>query len=207
MNSAPLNIAAVVFPGFELLDLYGPLELWGLLRGRVSISIVAQEAGPVASSQGPRAVVDSMMAQVAGVDILLVPGGWGTRTEVKNEPFLELLRDLAARARFVTSVCTGSALLARAGVLDGRKATSNKLAFDWVVTQGPRVTWVRQARWVEDERYFTASGVSAGMDMALGLIQHIWGHDLSTQVAGWAEYHWNSDKAVDRFATSQVQHV
>src|SRR5438105_2153778 len=120
MSESPLNIAAVVFPGFELLDLYGPLELWGLLRDRVSISVIAEESGIVASSQGPRAAVDFTMAEVAAVDILLVPGGWGTRRQVNNQRFLDPLRELANRARFVTSVCTGSALLARAGLLDGR---------------------------------------------------------------------------------------
>ena len=200
MNEVPLKIAAVVFPGFELLDLYGPLELFGLLKERVSLSIVAQETGLIASSQGPRTAVDVALSEFGKPDIVLVPGGMGTRREVNNAPLLELLRELSKDARFVTSVCTGSALLARAGILDGRKATSNKRAFDWVVSQGPNVDWVRDARWVEDGRYFTSSGVSAGMDMSLGLIQHIWGAELCTQVAQWAEYHWNNDKTSDPFA-------
>lgn len=150
MSIPPLKVAAVVFPGFELLDLYGPLELLGMLRERVSISVVAESAEAVASSQGPKAVIDSMMAEVSALDILLVPGGWGTRREVQNERLLGLLRGLAGKAQFVASVCTGSALLARAGLLDGRKATSNKKAFEWAVSQGPNVTWVREARWIED---------------------------------------------------------
>ena len=203
MNASPLKVAAVVFPEFELLDLFGPLELLGLLRDRASLSIVAEHADPVASSQGPKTVVDLPMADVAAVDVLLVPGGWGTRREVQNEPCLQLLRKFAGQARYVTSVCTGSALLARAGLLDGKKATSNKLAFDWVVTQGPNVTWVKDARWVEDGTYFTSSGVSAGMDMALGLIQRIYGRPTSLQIAKGAEYTWHEDPLVDPFAVPE----
>ena len=200
MSIPPLKVAAVVFPEFELLDVYGPLELLGMLRERVSISIVAERAEAVASSQGPKTVVDSMMAEVSALDILLVPGGWGTRREVQNERLLGLLRELASKAQFVSSVCTGSALLARAGLLDGRKATSNKRAFEWAVSQGPNVTWVREARWIEDGRLFTSSGVSAGMDMTLGLIQRLFDRTTSLQIAQDAEYTWHEDSSIDPFA-------
>jgi len=203
MYNPTLRVAAVVFSEFELLDLFGPLELLGLLRERVSISIVGESVGIVASSQGPKIVVDVAMSEMTNLDILLVPGGWGTRREVKNEAMLALLQSLSARASFVASVCTGSALLARAGILDGQKATSNKLAFEWVTSQGPRVEWVRAARWVESAKYFTASGVSAGMDMTLGLIQRVFDRQTCLQVARSAEYTWNEDSTVDPFAVSK----
>jgi len=199
-KAKPLKIGAVIFPGFELLDIYGPLEMFGLLRERVSITMLAEKAGTVSSNQGPKGIADVAMADVSGLDVLLVPGGWGTRTEVENAPFIELLRTRAQEARFVASICTGSALLAKTGVLDGKKATSNKLAFDWVASQGPNVTWVREARWVEDGRFFTSSGVSAGMDMSLGLIRHIFGREMSLQIARWAEYTWQEDPSMDPFA-------
>ena len=122
---------------------------------------------------------------------------------MQNEHFLQLLLGLAGKARFVTSVCTGSALLARTGVLDGKKATSNKRAFDWVVAQGPNVNWVREARWVEDGVYFTSSGVSAGMDMTLGLIQRIFDRATSLEIARWAEYTWHEDSSIDPFAAER----
>ena len=175
MGESPLKISAVVFPGFELVDLYGPLELWGLLRERVSISVVAQQDGTVVGSQGPRTAVDLAIKDVAEVDILLVPNGWGTRQEVGNIHFLDSLRNLATHARFVTSVCTGSALLPRAGILDGRRATSNKLAFDWVVTQGPKASWVKEARWLKIVGDTSQRRVSEqAWDMALGLVQRKW---------------------------------
>ena len=199
-NAQPLKIGAVIFPGFELLDIYGPLEMLGLLGDRVSITMLAENAGGVKSNQGPKGVADVGLAGATGLDVLLVPGGRGTRTEVQNPVFLKLLRARADEARFVASICTGSALLAKAGVLDGRKATSNKLAFDWVTAQGPDVQWIRAARWVEDGRFFTSSGVSAGMDMTLGLIQRIFGRESALQVARFAEYTWHEDKSIDPFA-------
>src|SRR5574338_457732 len=102
--------------------------------------------------------------------VLFVPGGMGTRREVDNPVLLGWLERRAAGATHVTSVCTGAALLARAGLLDGHRATSNKRSWDWVVSQGPRVDWVRRARWVQDGRLWTSSGVSAGIDMTLQLI-------------------------------------
>ena len=101
---------------------------------------------------------------------------------------------------FITSVCTGSALLARSGLLDGKKATTNKNAFHWVKSQGERVEWVPQARWIQEGKFYTAAGVSAGIDMALGLIENILGREISEQVADWAEYEWHCDSTWDPFA-------
>jgi putative intracellular protease/amidase len=200
----PLRIGAVIFPNFELLDIYGPLELLGLLGERISITMLAEEAGEVNSHQGPKGIADASIHEDTSHDVLLVPGGQGTRELVHNDRFLDALRKHASKAQVVASICTGSALLARAGLLDGKRATSNKIAFDWVMTQGPNVTWIRQARWVEDGPFFTASGVSAGMDMTLGLIQHLFGKDTSTEVARRAEYVWNHDKCIDPFFTPEV---
>ena len=90
-------------------------------------------------------------------------------------------------------MCTGTALLARTGLLDGRKATTNKASFDWVKTHGPGVDWQPRARWVVDGKYWTSSGVSAGMDMALALIAHVNGAETAKRVATYAEYRWNVD--------------
>ncbi|HVU35030.1 MAG TPA: DJ-1/PfpI family protein [Opitutaceae bacterium] len=201
MRNKPLTVAAVVFPGFELLDLFGPLELLGMLGERATLAVVAEETGTVMSSQGPATVAEGALSQVRRPGLLLVPGGLGTRQQINNANFLELLREAAAEAEYVASVCTGSMLLARAGLLDGRRATSNKRAFDAVVTQGPHVQWVREARWVQDGNYFTSSGVSAGMDMTLALIQKVYGRKTALEIAHRAEYSWREDSTVDPFAT------
>jgi putative intracellular protease/amidase len=195
-----LSVAVVLFEGFELLDVFGPLEMFGLLPEQFEIFLVAEEGDIISSSQGPKSLIDYHFANCPEFDILLVPGGRGTRREVDNPALLAWLQSQAQTAQYVTSVCTGSALLARAGLLDGRRATTNKAAFEWVVSQGERVDWQKQARWVEHDNYFTSSGISAGIDMSLALIAHLSGQETAEQVATLAEYEWHRDPAWDPFA-------
>ena len=195
-----ISVGVVLFDGFELLDVFGPLEMFGQLPNHFELCLVAENGDIVASNQGPRSVLDFGFDSSPQFNMLLVPGGSGTRREVHNPELLEWLRSQADNAQYVTSVCTGSALLARAGLLDGRRATSNKAAFDWVTSQSDQVDWQKQARWVEDERFFTSSGVSAGMDMALALIAEITDLDTAKQVATWSEYEWHQNPDWDPFA-------
>lgn len=197
------RIGALIFPGFELLDLYGPLEMFGMLAKDFQITLIAERPGPVESSAGPKALAESGLAPDRPYDILLVPGGMGTRREIGNRDLISHLRKLAREAKIVATVCTGAALLAETGLLDGHKATTNKLAFDWVVTRGPGVNWRRRARWVEDGKYFTSSGVSAGIDMSLAVIAHLCGDATARQVAAWSEYGWNDNAEDDPFALAE----
>jgi len=194
------EIGAVVFPGFELLDYFGPLELFGMHKDAFSQVVLAETTGPVASTQGPRVAVDRTLAKTERTDILLIPGGPATRHEVDNPELIGHLARLAETAEIVATVCTGSALLAKTGVLDGRRATTNKIAFDWVAGFGPKTDWQRRARWVEDGRYVTASGVSAGMDMSLAVIARLLGEEAAGNAARWAEYEANRDPDHDPFA-------
>ncbi|HEX3176725.1 MAG TPA: DJ-1/PfpI family protein [Methylomirabilota bacterium] len=194
------TVGVLLFPEFELLDVFGPLEAFGQARDFFRVLTVAEHAGPVASAQGPRAIADHGLDDCPPLDILLVPGGMGTRREVGNRTLLDWIARQARRTPTTTSVCTGSALLAKAGVLDGRRATSNKRAFAWVMEQGPKVDWVRQARWVEDGNVVTSSGVSAGIDMALHLIGRLAGAGVRDEVATRMEYVWHDDAANDPFA-------
>lgn len=197
---APFRVAALVFPGFEVLDLFGPIELLAQTDGRFETTLVAREAGEVRSAQGVRVMADISFAAEAPFDIVLVPGGQGTRTEVGHADLLHWLRRAEPASRCVASVCTGSALLARAGLLDGHRATTNKIGFEWVVSQGTGVHWVRRARWVEDGKFFTSSGVSAGMDMTVALIAKLLGGAAAAEAARRAEYRWNADANDDPFA-------
>ncbi|WP_395020832.1 DJ-1/PfpI family protein [Dongia sp.] len=194
------TVGVLLFERFELLDVFGPLEMLGLLEDAFEIRLVSEQAEVVDSAQGPRSVVDDYLVDHHPYDLLLVPGGMGTRREVENQALLDWLNHAAGRAETVASVCTGSALLARAGLLDGRRATTNKNAYNWVVRQGPKVEWQPRARWVEDGKFWSSSGVSAGTDMALALIARLCGIDRARQVAHWAEYVWNEDSTDDPFA-------
>lgn len=194
------SIGVLLFDGFELLDVFGPLEMFGLLGDDFVIRMVSQDGGPAKSNQGPVSLADDGFGDAARYDLLLVPGGSGSRKAVQDETLIAWLREQSQAADLVTTVCTGSAILARTGLLDGRKATTNKLAFEWVASQGPAVDWQPVARWVEDGKYFSSSGVSAGMDMALAVIAKLHGEDRAAQVATWAEYDWHRDAAWDPFA-------
>lgn len=159
------------------------------------------------SAAGTRLVADISYADAAMSDadappwdIALVPGGPGTRTLARDPASSTWLRHWASRARLVASVCTGAALLAAAGLLDGYRATSNRRAFAWVREHGERVTWVDGVRWVEDRDRWTSAGVSAGIDMTLALVRSLHGHAAAHEAAARMEYPWarNRPAAAER---------
>jgi len=185
----------LIFPGFEMLDLYGPFEM---LAFHWDVRLTATDPGPVRASRGPESLAEA--APEGPIDILLVPGGMGARAGVEDARLIALLDRLAGEARLTATVCTGSALLARTGRLDGRRATTNKRAFDWVRGQGPGVDWQESARWVVDGPSWTSSGVAAGMDMALALIADAKGREAADRLAWQVEYRWEDDPENDPFA-------
>lgn len=197
---APARIGAIYYPDFELLDAFGPLEMFGTLGEKVLIIDIGPAPGPVRSAQGPAVHASHGWSDAPECDLLLVPGGVGTFAALRDEALLDLLRRQAGSARMIMSVCTGSALLARAGLLDGRRATTNKMFFDMVRGQSSAVRWVTAARWVVDDRFATSSGVSAGMDMALDVIARCWGVEAAEVVAAFTEYSWHRDADNDPFA-------
>ena len=194
-----LTLGAIFYNNFELLDMYGPLEMFGILP-QVEIVTVAEQAGPVKSTQGPKTVADFSFADCPPLDLILLPGGIGTIPELSNEPMLNFLRERSQTAQVTMSVCSGSAILAKAGLLDGRRATSNKLYFSLATSQSDNVEWVEEARWVEDGPFVTSSGVSAGTDMALGVIANLFGRETAERAAMVSEYNWQDDPDHDPFA-------
>ncbi|SDL37486.1 DJ-1/PfpI family protein [Pedobacter antarcticus] len=195
-----LVLGMVVFDGFQLLDVFGPLDIFGSLRDKISIIIIGEKGESVKSSAGPVLKLDYTFSNAPKIDILMIPGGGGTRREVKNEVFLKAVKVLAESAPQVATICTGSAVLAKTGLLDGHRATTNKRAYAWATSQSDKVTWVPEARWVEDGKFFTSSGISAGIDMALGLISKMFGKETAVRIANGAEYIWNDDPNRDPFA-------
>ncbi|VVE14336.1 dimethyladenosine transferase [Pandoraea horticolens] len=193
------KIGIVLFEDFETLDVFGPVEMWGDLPD-YEITMVSQHGGPVKSTQGVTTCASYSFDNAPQFDILLVPGGMGARREVSNSVLLAFLREQDERTEWTTSVCTGSALLAKAGILSGRRATSNKLAYEFAKRQDEGVLWQRSARWVIDGKYVTSSGVSAGIDMALALVEKIYNRELTETIARETEYLWNDNAFNDPFA-------
>ena len=203
------RVAVALFEGFTVLDVYGPVQAFascrvvqpdGKRRPFFEIFTMARESGQIKTGEGPATWAEWSFEKAPDYDILLIPGGFGSRAAVADQPFLERLAQASRRAEITTTVCTGSALLARTGLLDGRPATSNKIAWDWVTQQGPRVLWKRKARWVDDGDVLTSSGVSAGIDMALSLIARLHGREMALTSARNMEYVWHESPDDDPFA-------
>jgi putative intracellular protease/amidase len=193
------TVAVLLFEDFETLDVFGPVEVFGVLKKEYYVTFYSQKGGLVSNSH--RVSVDSKpLAEIdSKPDIFLIPGGYGTREEVNNPELITIIKAVSESSNYVMTVCTGTALLARTGLLDGKNATSNKRAFEWVMGQGPEVIWIKKARWVVDGKYYTASGVSAGIDMTLGFLKDQHGVDYARDIAFKIEYTWHEDKANDPF--------
>jgi len=194
-----MNVAILLFEDFETLDVFGPVEILGRLKDKYQISFYSLSGGLVKNSHGVSTLTESIDGIKNGVDIFLIPGGHGTRKEVDNIQLIDKIKTICQLSKFVFTVCTGSAILAKTGLLDGKKATSNKRAFDWVITQGEKVNWIRKARWTRDEKFYTSAGVSAGMDMTLGFLNDIHGLEFARKTAFEIEYDWVENMEEDHF--------
>ncbi|BCA95779.1 ThiJ/PfpI family protein [Legionella antarctica] len=202
MNQNPSTrktLGVLLFSEFETLDVFGPLEMFGMLPDLINIALIAEQRGLVKSAQGQAVFAEFDWKNAPHLDLLLIPGGKGTRKEVSNQPLLNWIKFRSATADLTLSVCTGAALLAKAGVLDGHQATTNKLAFNWVAEQGPNVSWIGKARWVDDGSVITSSGISAGIDMSLYVISRLFGENTRDELVKRAEYIANLDPSVDPF--------
>ncbi|TLS47939.1 DJ-1/PfpI family protein [Streptomyces montanus] len=180
-----MQIAIVLFDRFTALDAVGPYETLGRLPDAETV-FVAERTGPVRTDTGVLAITaDKTLAEVPSPDIVVVPGGPGQTPQMENEVLLDWLRAADATSTWTTSVCTGSLLLAAAGLLNGRRATSHWLALDFLKGFGAEPTGERV---VTDGKYVTAAGVSSGIDMGLTLVGRIAGDEHAQAVQLLTEY-------------------
>lgn len=207
------TIGVLIFPGFEMLDAYGPMEMWGSLkhipakvwggeekRVGVRVIMIAAKRGEVPSNQGPKTMADFGYDDAPQLDYLLVPGGLGVIPLLQDQATMNWLRARAGKAELVMSVCNGASLLAAAGILDNRPATTNKMFWNNSTKPGPKVKWVKKARWVDDGMVVTSSGISAGMDMSLAVISRLYGTDVAALLEQLTEYDAHRDPTWDPFA-------
>ncbi len=202
-----MRLGTIFYDDFELLDAYGPMEMFGALGDKMELVNIAEQAGPVKSSVGPKTIADFSFDNAPALDLILVPGGIGTIHQLQNPALLDFLKARCPQTQVTMSVCTGSALLAKAGLLDGLTATTNKMFFELARSQGENVDWQEAARWVDAGQYVTSSGVSAGTDMALAVIQRLFGAELAEMVMNYTEYQWHRQADEDPFAALLNQGV
>jgi putative intracellular protease/amidase len=198
-----MKINILLFDDFETLDVFGPVEIFGKVED-FELNYYSMSGSAVTSKQNTK-IITEKISTADPKGILLIPGGQGTRPLVDNTVFINALRTVAETATYCLCVCTGSALLAKTGLLDGKKATSNKKSYDWVVRQNQAVDWIAQARWVTDGKYYTSSGVSAGIDMALAFVSDLKGEEKAVQISNHIEYIRNTDAAFDPFARNFIK--
>ena len=181
---------------------------WGLPR-RLSLAREGEQkcyeieyfsvAGGLVGSSTNAKIWTRKLDEMAKFNVLLVPGGFAARELAHESEFIAILGELARRHEYVITACTGSVLLAKTGLLDGMEATSNKLSWQWATSEALNVRWIRAARWCVSGKFYTGSGVSAGIDEALGFIADMHGQDEARRIARTMEYVWNSDKNADLF--------
>jgi transcriptional regulator GlxA family with amidase domain len=185
------SIAMVIFDAAEELDFVGPWEIFTFLRhfdaDLCEVFTVSERGGEVRCAKGLRVLADYSFETAPRADIILIPGGQGTRTEVDNPRMIEYVQRAADGAELVTSVCTGSFVLERAGLLTGKRATTHWASIDRFRALGT-VEVVGDERFVDQGRIVTSAGVSAGIDMALYLVGRLWGPDLARKVQKGVEY-------------------
>jgi transcriptional regulator GlxA family with amidase domain len=202
------RIGILVFDGFEPIDVFGFVEAFSIARylGTTYASpppypfqtfLIASDGKPVRSINGPAVMPDWDFAQALQqpLDLLMVPGGVGTRPLVDepNPRLIDWMRAMDKRVRIMASVCTGAAVLAKCGFLDGLPAATNHNAFGWVIQHGPRVLWDSISRWVDAGKYCTSAGVSAGTDLGFYLVSRLAGRAVAEAAVIAAEYDWHRD--------------
>ncbi|MBN8049204.1 DJ-1/PfpI family protein [Paraclostridium bifermentans] len=192
-----MEVNVLLFDKFETLDAFGPVEILSQIKD-FKINYISKDGAVVHSYQGFKVITEDIKS-IDKNGILVIPGGIGVRDLVNDTDFLNMLKHLAEESRFCLSICTGSALLAKCGVLNNIKATSNKKALEWVKQTNENVIWIDKSRWVVDGKFYTSSGVSAGMDMALGFVSDQFGKDKAYEISEFIEYIWNEDKSKDTF--------
>jgi transcriptional regulator GlxA family with amidase domain len=195
-----LKVGILIFDGVEVLDFAGPYEVFSRTRlvpgldsrrsddsAPFEVFTVAEVAATVTATGGLRVVPDHDFASAPRIDLVVIPGGFGTRPLLGRENVLEWVRKVAASARLVTSVCTGALLLARVGLLNGRRATTHWGSYDALASMDDSITVERGSRVVRDG-VVTSAGVSAGIDMAFEVVQELFGREVAEETAGYIEY-------------------
>ena len=192
------RVGIVLFNDIEVLDFCGPFEVFSVTRlneekrreepSPFEVFLIAETLSYVTTTGGMKVIPQYSFEDCPRLDILVVPGGWGTRKELNNPVMLEWLRSRAAEVETLTSVCTGSMLLGYAGLIDGLHATTHWRSLDWMRDSFPEVTVEYGQHVVEDGRVFTSAGISAGIDMALKVVARYYGEEIARATAVHMEY-------------------
>jgi len=198
-------VGIVIFPDVEVLDFAGPFEVFSVTRlneerrreepSPFEVKLIGENLQPIVASGGLRLLADYDLDSCPPLDILVVPGGWGTRKEIENKRLIDWIAKVGSQVETLTSVCTGSMLLGRAGLLDGRTATTHWRALEWMKNSFSKVTVDADHHVVEDGRVLTSAGISAGIDMSLRAVLRYYGEAVARATARHMEYPFPDDNS------------
>ena len=197
-NNVPLLVGILIFDQVELLDVAGPFEVFSVTRlnekekgewsSPFKVILIAEKLGQISTIGGLRLSPDVSFETCPKLDLLIVPGGWRTRREVNNDGLVRWIADRSVHSKITASVCTGSSLLGKAGLLDGRESTTHFQAFDFLRQSAPNTEIREDVLFTLTEPIFTSAGVSAGIDLALLIVSHFFGTDIGMATARHMEY-------------------
>ena len=195
------NVAILIFDDVEVLDFAGPFEVFSRTRLESGVEsrrsdegapfhvfTIARTRDPVTATGGLTVVPRHSFGDAPRIDVLVVPGGFGTRRLLNDEPTLAWIREVAGEAEQTASVCTGALLLAQAGLLDGQRATTHWAALDLLESLDRGVQVDRESRVVDEGRIVTSAGVASGIDMAFHLVERWLGREVADETARYIEY-------------------
>jgi transcriptional regulator GlxA family with amidase domain len=193
------NVAILIFDDVEVLDFCGPFEVFGVTGLRDAgerpfhVYTVAEKAGPILARNGLSVNPSHTLENCPAPDLLLIPGGFGTRKEMYNEPLLQWIKAQYEQVELLLSVCTGALVLARARLLDGLSATTHWAAMDELQKVAPNTRLCPDERYVDNGKIVLAAGISAGIDMSLHVVSRLLGKDKATETARYMQYdYWRS---------------
>jgi transcriptional regulator GlxA family with amidase domain len=199
------RVGILIFPNVEVLDFCGPFEVFSVTRlnedarreelSPFEVLLVAERMDTVVATGGLKVVPDVTIDTCPALDILVVPGGWGTRTEVNNQRLIDWIGERGRSVETLTSVCTGSMLLGQAKLLDGRRATTHWRSLSRMRDAFPAVTVEEKLHVVEDGHVVTSAGISAGIDMALRIVIRYFGEAVGRATARNMEYPFPDDNS------------
>jgi transcriptional regulator GlxA family with amidase domain len=197
------NVAILLFPEVEVLDFAGPFEVFAVTDELTQHSLfhvytVAAQSGTIRARNGLNVVPDHTFASAPPADVLIVPGGIGTRALLNDSSVIKWVRGQAERAAAVVSVCTGSLVLAKAGLLDALDATTHYERFDLLRELAPTARVHEDRRFLDNGKVLTSAGISAGIDVSLHLVARLHGAAAAAKTATYMEYHWRNDAGAQR---------
>lgn len=192
------QVGILIFKDVEVLDFCGPFEVFSATRvneekrreeaSPFNVFLVSETKDLIATTGGMKVIPDYSFNDCPPVDILVVPGGWGTRKEMNNAFLLSWVAERGKKVEALASVCTGSLLLGKAGLLEGKRATTHWRSLDWMIELFPKTRVEKGLHFVEDGNLFTSAGISAGIDMALQVVRRYFGESVARATAKHMEY-------------------